>query len=100
MILGYGLENNAPPKVSIDLDVPLIPTSIDRVAPAFFFEQLKNRAEQVMTISAILAPKNPASQAAARLCGGRQNFLCADDTARCAFTMEPRERARQTADAR
>src|SRR6266852_52864 len=97
VILRYGLENNAPPKVSIDLDVPLIPTSIDRVAPAFFFEQLKNRAEQVMTISAILAPKNPASQAAARLCGGGQNVVCADDTARCAFKMEPREIARKSA---
>src|SRR5439155_26046314 len=97
VILGYGLENNAPPKVSIDLDVPLIPTSIDRVAPAFFFEQLKNRTEQVMTISAILAPKNAAPQAAARLCGAGQNFVCTDDAARCAFKMEPREIARKSA---
>src|SRR6266852_4996123 len=75
VILGYSLENNAPPKVSIDLDVPLIPTSIDRVAPAFFFEQLKNRAEQVMTISAILAPKNPAPQAADHV--GKRDGQCA-----------------------
>src|SRR5438128_12210132 len=50
-----------------------------------------------MTISAILAPKNPPPQAAARLCGGGQNFVCADNAARCAFKMEPGEIARKSA---
>ena len=41
MILGHGLEDDAPPKISVDLNVPFVPTGIGGVTPAFFFEQLE-----------------------------------------------------------
>src|SRR5215472_7793662 len=61
MVLGNGLKHRAPPKVPVDLDVPLFPTRIDRVAPAFFFEQLENRTEQMMSILSVITPKNPST---------------------------------------
>jgi hypothetical protein len=66
VIFSHRLQNDAPPKVPVDLDVPLIPASVDRVTPAFFFEQLKNRAEQMMAIPCLVTPKTPTPQAATR----------------------------------
>src|SRR5437870_3013985 len=67
----HRLQNDAPPEVSVNLDVPFVPAGIDRVAPALFLEQLENRAEQMVAISSLVAPKNPASQSATRFGVGR-----------------------------
>src|SRR6266850_5124874 len=80
VIFSHSLQNVAPPKVSVNLDVPFVPTRIDRIAPAFFFEQLKNCAEQVMPVASFVAPKNPAAQArTAFVC--RQMFVGANNVA-------------------
>src|SRR6266513_1712782 len=97
VIFGHSLQDNAPPKVSVDLDVPFVPTGIDRIAPAFFFEQLEDRAEQVMAISPVFAPKNSPAQTAPRFRFGGQMFVRANDTARCSLEMEPGEVARKSA---
>src|SRR3989442_15967766 len=39
MILGDGLEDDAPPKVAVDLNIPVVPAGVGRVTPAFFLEQ-------------------------------------------------------------
>src|SRR5437764_12043733 len=62
MIFSDGLENDAPPKVAVDLDVPFVPARIDRIAPAFFFEKLENCAQQMVTVPAFVAPENAAPQ--------------------------------------
>src|SRR5207237_8505078 len=71
VIFRHRLQNDAPPEVSVNLDVPFVPAGIDRVAPALFLEQLENRAEQMVAISSLVAPKNPASQSATRFGVGR-----------------------------
>src|SRR6266851_5916888 len=38
VVFGHSLEDDAPPKVSIDLNVPFIPAAVCRVTPTFFFE--------------------------------------------------------------
>src|SRR5262249_21323289 len=96
MIFSYGLKGDAPPKVSVNLDVPFIPTGVDRIAPAFFFEQSENRSEQMMPISSLITPKSPAPQTAT-FDGGRQIFMRANSAARCPFEMERGEVARKSA---
>src|SRR2546423_14030099 len=58
VIFSDRLENDAPPKISVNLDVPFVPTGINRITPTFFFEQLENCAQQMMTIASFVAPKN------------------------------------------
>src|SRR5947207_15506239 len=96
VIFGHSLQDNAPPKISVDLDVPFVPTGIDRIAPAFFLEQLKNRPEQMMAIAAFFAPKNLPTQTAAGLGASGQMFVCANDPARCPFEMEPGKITRES----
>src|SRR6266446_1980922 len=71
VIFRHRLQNDAPPEVSVNLDVPFVPAGIDRVAPALFLKQLENRAQQMVAISSLVAPKNPASQSATRFGFGR-----------------------------
>ena len=42
VIFGHGLEDDAPEEIPVDLDVPLFPTGIGRVAPAFLLEELES----------------------------------------------------------
>ncbi len=94
MILGHGLQDDAPPKISVDLNVPIIPAAIDGIAPAFFLEQIEDRAEEVVTVPALFAPKNSAAQTAApppRGSASRQMFMPADDAARRPFEAKPGE---------
>src|SRR2546421_175397 len=100
MIFGHRLQNDAPPKVSVNLDVPFVPTRIDRIAPAFFFEQLKNCAEQVMPVASFVAPKNSASQARTAFGVGRQMFVGADNVARRPFEVKPSKVTRKSANER
>src|ERR1051326_2017516 len=100
VIFRHRLQDDAPPKVSVDLDVPFVPTSVDRVAPAFFFEQLKDRAEQMMTVASLIAPENAPAQASTEFRFGGQMFVRANDVARSAFEMEPREVTRKSANER
>src|SRR5207253_11171861 len=64
MVFGYGLKRYAPPEISIDLNVPLVPPAIGGITPAFFIQQLKDCTQQKVTIPALVAPKNSATQAA------------------------------------
>ena len=56
VILGHGLQDNAPPEIPVDLDVPFVPTGIGGIAPVLFIEQAKDRAEEMMAILPLLAP--------------------------------------------
>ena len=58
VIFRDGLQHDAPPKISIDLNVPLVPTSVGGIAPAFFLQKLENRTEKMMSIVALFAPIN------------------------------------------
>ena len=58
VIFGHGLQRDAPPKISVNLNVPLIPTGIGGIAPAFFLQKLENRTKKVMSILALFAPIN------------------------------------------
>ncbi len=44
VIFGHGVQRNTPPKISVNLNVPLIPASVSGIAPAFFVKQLKQGA--------------------------------------------------------
>src|SRR5205085_3928708 len=65
--------------------------------PAFFFEHLKTRAEQMMAISSFFAPTNLAAQARAWFRVRGQMFVRANDVARCSLKMEPGKIARKSA---
>ena len=56
VILGHGLEDDAPEEIPVDLDVPFLPAGVGGVAPAFFFEQVKDRFKERVPLDAILAP--------------------------------------------
>src|SRR4030095_6832950 len=56
VVLGHRLQQNAPPKISVNLDVPFVPTGIDRIAPAFFLEELKDLPEQMVTLPPFITP--------------------------------------------
>src|SRR5437764_15138325 len=96
MILSHGLKHSAPPKVSVNLNVPFFPAGIDRVTPAFFLQQLENRPEQMMSIPPFFAPKSTAAQAASHR-ARRQLFVGADNGSRGAFEMKPGEVSRKSA---
>src|SRR4051812_43205102 len=91
VIFGDSLQDNAPPEVSINLNVPFIPTGIDRVAPPFLFEQLEDLTEQMVTIARFIAPENAAAQTARGFRVRRQMFVRANDATRRAFEMKPGE---------
>ena len=53
VILGHGLEDDAPEEIPIDLDVPFLPAGVRGVAPAFLFEQVKDRFKERIPLNAI-----------------------------------------------
>src|SRR6266571_3651221 len=85
VVFGDGLKRYAPPKISVDLNVPLVPPAIGGIAPAFLIQQLKDRAQQIVTVPALLAPKNPATKAASEAIAFRQMFVLPNHVCRCAF---------------
>src|ERR1700730_1894291 len=96
VILGYGLQRNAPKKISVNLNVPLIPTGIGGIAPAFFLEQLEHGAKQMMTVPCLVAPKNSAAQTTGKIRAGRQMFVRPDHIARRALEVQPGEITRES----
>ena len=42
VIFGNRTQNDAPPKVPVNLDVPFLPAGIDGVAPVFMIKQREN----------------------------------------------------------
>src|SRR6266496_4608045 len=85
------LQRDAPPEISVNLNVPFIPSAIGGITPAFFIEQLEDRAQQVMTISALFAPENPPAQTACNTPPIGQTFVRSNHASRCALEMQPRE---------
>src|SRR6266699_6299564 len=75
VVFGDGLKRYAPPKISIDLNVPFVPPAIGGITPAFFIQQLKDGPQQIVTVPALLAPKNSAAQAACEACAFGQVFV-------------------------
>src|SRR5215472_335990 len=100
MIFGHGLERHAPPKISVNLNVPLIPARVGGITPAFFFEQLKERPKEIMAVPALLAPKKTAAQGTENALPIWQMFMCLNDTPRCPFEMQPGEITRPPSDER
>src|SRR6266705_5209008 len=91
MVFGDGLQRDTPPKIPVNLNVPVVPTGIGGIAPAFFLEQLEDRAQQIMPVAAPFAPKDSASQTADSTSPRRQIFVRANYTPRCSFKMQPGE---------
>src|SRR6266480_1909575 len=72
VVFGNGLKRYAPPKISIDLNVPLVPPAIGGIAPAFFIEQLKDCPKQIVTVPPLFAPEISAAQVASGALAFRQ----------------------------
>src|SRR5450755_1357622 len=100
VIFGHRLQRNAPPKISVNLNVPFIPAGIGGIAPVFLVEQGKGRTEQVMAILTCLTPITATPQTPGEFRARRQTFVPADDGARCALEVEPGEIARPSTDER
>src|SRR6266496_1282836 len=97
VVFGDGLKRYAPPKIPIDLNVPLVPPAIGGIAPAFFIQQLKDGPQQIVTVPALFAPKNSATQAAREACAFGQLFVFPNHACRRAFKAQPGEIARKSA---
>ena len=91
MVFGHSVKCHAPPEISVNLNVPLIPPSVGGIAPALLLEQLKHGAKQIMTVPALFAPKNAATQSAEKTVSIGQVFVRLNDTPRCPFEMQPGE---------
>src|SRR6266436_3571307 len=85
MVFGDGLKCYAPPEISIDLNVPLVPPAIGGITPAFLIQQLKNGPQQIVTVPSLVAPKSSATQAACEAGAFRQMFVLPNHVCRCAF---------------
>src|SRR5437879_1253943 len=85
VVFGDGLKCYAPPEISIDLNVPLVPPAIGGIAPAFLIQQLKDGPKQIVTVPAVVAPKNSATQAACEALTFRQMFVLPNHACRRAF---------------
>src|SRR5438105_2826167 len=96
VIFGHGLQRDAPPKISVNLNVPLIPTGIGGIAPAFFLEQLEHGTKQMMTVPSLFAPKNSAAQTTGKIRTGRQMFVRPNHIARRALKVQPGEITRKS----
>src|SRR5436190_19389815 len=82
VIFGHRLERNAPPKISVNLNIPFIPAGIGGIAPVFLIEQGKDRTEQMMAVPAFLTPITATSQTPGEFRPGRQMLVGANDLAR------------------
>ncbi len=96
VVFGDRAELDAPPEAAVDLDVPIFPTGIDRVVPAFVLEGLDGFLEEGFAAVAVFAPEADVCDAAA---GAFEIFFRAgDDGGRGAFEFEPGEVAGPAAD--
>src|SRR5581483_7595201 len=89
VIFGERLERDAPPKIPVKLNVPLVPTGVGGIAPAFFLKQLADLAEKMMSIFPLVAPIRRPGGTATKF--GLQFFVRHNDAARRAFEMQPGE---------
>ena len=95
MVFGDRAKLDAPPKAPVDLDVPIFPTGIDRVVPAFVLKRLHGFFEQRLASVAVFTPEADVRDAAA---GAFEILLAAgDDGGRGAFKFQPGEIAGPTA---
>src|SRR5215472_2180598 len=62
VIFGDGLKRNAPPKIAVKLNIPVVPAAVCRVTPAFFIQQSEQFPQEVMTVSTLFAPKNSSTE--------------------------------------
>ncbi len=72
VIFGHRLQGNAPPKISVNLNVPFIPAGIGGITPVFLIQQGEDRTEQMMAVLAFLAPIAATPQAPGEFRAGRQ----------------------------
>src|SRR4030095_3919770 len=91
VIFSDGLKRDAPPEIAVNLNIPVVPAAIGRIPPAFFVEQPKHFAQEIMAVPPLLAPKYAATQAASRARSFRQMFVFPNDACRCAFETQPGE---------
>ena len=61
VIFGDGLKRDAPPEIAVDLNVPVVPAAVSGIAPAFFVEQPKYFAQEIMAVPPLLAPEYAAT---------------------------------------
>src|SRR4029453_5061990 len=85
VIFRNGLKRGAPPKIAVNLNVPVVPAAVGGIAPAFFVEQPKHLPQEIMAIPPLLPPKYAATQASSRACAFWQMFVLPNDVCRCAF---------------
>src|SRR5204862_1226664 len=82
VIFGDSLKRDAPPEIAVNLNVPVVPAAVGGIAPAFFVEQPKYFAQEIMAIPPFLAPKYAATQAASRARAFWQMFVLPNDVCR------------------
>src|SRR5262249_12904425 len=85
VIFRDGLKRNAPPEVAVDLNVPVVTTTVGGIAPAFLIEQPEHFAQEKVAVPPLLAPKCAATQASPRARAFRQMFVLPNDVCRCAL---------------
>src|SRR4029077_5126382 len=91
VIFGDGLKRDAPPEIAVNLNVPVIPAAVGGIAPAFFLQQPKHFAQEIMAVPPLLAPKYTPAEATSRARAFGQMFALPDDVCRCAFETQPGE---------
>src|ERR1041385_7527886 len=89
MIFGHRLQGNAPPKIAVDLHVPLVPAAVGGIPPALFFEQLKDGAKKMVSIPSFFAPVGAATGPTVFFCVGRKVFVPNNDRTRSTLEMQP-----------
>jgi hypothetical protein len=87
VIFGNGLKSDTPPEISVNLNVPLIPSRIGGITPSFFVEQLEDRTKQVMTVPSFFTPKNLSTQTPRKMRAIRQMLMCPNYTPGRALEM-------------
>src|SRR5438445_7109976 len=87
MIFGDSLQDNAPPEISVDQKIPLLPTRIHGVAPALGIKQRKDFPKQSVAISSRIAPINQPVAGPFKPGLSRQLLMPGNDRAGSAFEM-------------
>src|ERR1041385_2777199 len=85
VIFRDGLKRDAPPEIAVNLNVPVVPTTVSGIPPAFFVEQPKHFAQKIVAVPPLLAPKHAATKASSGTRALGQMFMLPDDVRRCAL---------------
>src|SRR5437764_3111182 len=75
VIFRHGPQNDAPPKIAVNLNIPFLPAGIDGIAPVFLIKQRENFAQEIVEIFDLLVPISEMSQLNAKFVLPRVLFM-------------------------